>query len=448
MQEVQSGRTRVQGSVLSIGRLGSGSADYYLRAVAGGAEDYYLRSSEEPGRWLGGGPEGLDLEGRVGGDDLRAVLDGRDPADGSQLVRGPGGSSRRTPGFDLTFSAPKSVSLLGTLAPENARASVADAHDCAVAAALTYLERNAAFLRRGANGIERVPATRPVAASFTHRSSRAGDPALHSHVLVANMAQDAEGRFGAIDGRAIYRHAKTAGYLYHAELRHRLTESLGLEFAPPRSGASEIAGVPAEVIRAFSSRRAEIQLRLAERGESSPRAAEAAALDTRRAKDYGVSVERLEADWRARAAELGFGLREIAGCLYRAVEREPERVEAERLLDELASPEGLTLNESSFTRREVVRTLAERSGPLAASAVGELADRFLASGRVVLLGPRRELDEARYTTPELLATNASWSRARAGARQRAPGWWTSGSSRPCSRPGLSCRPSRRRWCAA
>ena len=80
MQEVQSGRTRVQGSVLSIGRLGSGSADYYLRAVAGGAEDYYLRSSEEPGRWLGGGPEGLDLEGRVGGDDLRAVLDGRDPA--------------------------------------------------------------------------------------------------------------------------------------------------------------------------------------------------------------------------------------------------------------------------------------------------------------------------------------------------------------------------------
>ncbi len=76
--------------MLSIGRLGAGSADYYLRAVAAGAEDYYLREGEDPGRWLGAGAEGLELEGRVAGDDLRAVLDGRDPADGVQLVRGPG----------------------------------------------------------------------------------------------------------------------------------------------------------------------------------------------------------------------------------------------------------------------------------------------------------------------------------------------------------------------
>ena len=97
MPEVQDARPRVQRSVLSIGRLGSGSADYCLRAVAGGAEDYYLAEGEEPGRWLGAGGEGLELEGRVAGDDLRAVLDGRDPADGAQLVRGQGGAPGARP---------------------------------------------------------------------------------------------------------------------------------------------------------------------------------------------------------------------------------------------------------------------------------------------------------------------------------------------------------------
>ncbi len=269
---------------------------------------------------------------------------------------------------------------------------------------MAYLEGQAAFLRRGANGIQRLPATGLVASSFTHHTSRAGDPALHSHVLVANMAQDADGRFGALDGRAIYRHAQTAGYLYQAELRHQLGARLGLAFGEVRKGAAEIEGVPAQVLCAFSTRRAEIEQRMAERGESSARAAEAAALDTRASKDYGVSVERLHADWAARAAEVGFAAREVEACLYRAWEREPEPLDAERLLDELAFPLALTRKESSFSRREVIRTLAERSGSLGACAVGELADRFLTSERVVVLAPERELPEARYTTPELLQT--------------------------------------------
>ena len=390
--------------MLSIGRLGAQSADYYLAQVAGGAEDYYLAGDQEAGRWLGAGAGELDLAGRVAGDDLRSVLDGRDPADGAQLVRRPGGTGRRTPGFDLTFSVPKSVSLLGALGSEEVQAQVSAAHHRAVGAAMAYLEDHAAHLRRGAGGAVRVPATGLVAASFTHYGSRAGDPALHSHVLVANMAQDIEGRFGALDGRAIYRHAKTAGYLYQADLRHQLTRSLGLAFDEPRKGAAEIRGVPEEVIRAFSTRRAEIEERMAERGETSRRAAEMAALDTRRPKAEGLSAERLQADWRARAEELGFGARQIEACLDRAVAREPDSPEIERLLDELAGPHGLTTQESSFSAREVIRALAERSGSWGASAVGELAEHFLASERVVLLGPDPDLDEARYSTRELLAT--------------------------------------------
>ena len=167
--------------MLSIGRLGSRSADYYLTAVASGAEDYYLREGEKPGRWLGGGAGAHGLSGLVGAEDLRAVLDGRDPVDGTQLVRAPGGNRARTPGFDLTFKAPKSVSLLEALGDPRVRAEVA---------ALAYLEDHAAFLRRGRGGAELVPAAGLVDAAFTHRTSRAGDPALHTHVLVANMAED------------------------------------------------------------------------------------------------------------------------------------------------------------------------------------------------------------------------------------------------------------------
>jgi len=277
------------------------------------------------------------------------------------------------------------------------------AHHRAVEAALTYLEDHAAFLRRGAGGVQRVPATGLVGTSFTHYASRAGDPALHSHVLVANIAQDVEGRFGALDGRAIYRHAKTAGYLYQAELRCQLTRSLGLEFEEPRKGAAEVAGVPEQVIRAFSTRWTQIEERMAERGETSRRAAEMAALDTRQAKE-DVSAERLRAEWQARAQELGFGARPIEAYLHRAIEREPDPPQIERLYNELASPQGLTENESSFSAREVIRTLAERSGSSGACAVGELAEQFLASKRVVRLGPEGELDEARDGTPELLAT--------------------------------------------
>lgn len=128
-----------------------------------------------------------------------------------------------------------------------------------------------------------------------------------------------------------------------------------------------------------------------------------AALDTRQAKE-DISAERLRADWQARAQELGFGARQIEACLRRAIEREPDPPQIERLYNELASPQGLTENESSFSAREVIRTLAERSGSSGACAVGELAEQFLASKRVVRLGPEGELDEARYSTPELLAT--------------------------------------------
>jgi conjugative relaxase-like TrwC/TraI family protein len=198
--------------MLNIGRMGPGRADYYLTAVArgdDGVEGYYLARGEEPGRWLGNGAEQLGLSGEVTGPQLRAVLDARRPDTGERLSRHP---ARMVPGFDHTFRAPKSVSLLWALGDRDTAAEVVAAHDAAVDAAIGYLQRSAGFSRRGAGGAETVPVDGFVAAAFRHRTSRADDPLLHTHVLVANLARTTDDQiWRTLDSRKLFAHAKTAG---------------------------------------------------------------------------------------------------------------------------------------------------------------------------------------------------------------------------------------------
>src|SRR4051812_30074588 len=198
------------------------------------------------------------------------------------------------------------------------RARVREAHDIAMREAVGYLERSAAAVRRGHGGGGGEEASGLVAAAFRHRTSRAGDPQLHTHVLVANVGRGLDGRWSALDGRRLYAHARTASFLYQAVLRGELRRELGVEWSPVRRGIAEVVGVPRDVMRAFSRRRAEIETALAERGTSGARAAEAAALATRRVKDPRVTADRLVSEWRARASELGFGPRELAAIVGRA----------------------------------------------------------------------------------------------------------------------------------
>ena len=194
--------------MLTLGKLGHGQEAYYLDSVASGIEDYYAGEGEAPGRWMGSGCEELGLSGEVEATQLRRVLAAEHPANGEPLVSLRGG--RRIPGFDHTFSAPKSVSLLWALSDPATRRVVRECHERAVAAALDYIEREAAFVRRGAGGAEVSHARGVIAAAFPHRSSRAGDPQLHTHVLVANLAQGPDGRYSALHGSHLYRQAKTA----------------------------------------------------------------------------------------------------------------------------------------------------------------------------------------------------------------------------------------------
>ena len=216
--------------MLSIGKLGAGQERYYLDKVAEGAEDYYSGEGEAEGRWLGDAARELGLAGRVEADQLTAMLTGNDPATGEPLGLRAVGGRGAVPGFDLTFSVPKSASLLWALGDAETGAEIRAAVDSSLDAALGYLQREACWTRRGA-GAEFVKGNGYLVAAFPHRSSRAGDPQLHVHALIANATQGPDGKWTRLHHPSIYEHAKAAGYLFEAHFRHELTRRLGVELA-------------------------------------------------------------------------------------------------------------------------------------------------------------------------------------------------------------------------
>jgi conjugative relaxase-like TrwC/TraI family protein len=243
--------------MLSIGKIALGQHRYYEQQVAAGEDDYYSGRGEAPGDWAGSGAEALELSGGVSAQQFGALIAGSDPRDAGARLR----SSERDPkvaAFDLTFSAPKSLSVLFAVAPEKVSGELTACHEDAVRAALLYFEQEAVFVRRGKGG-DRVERTAGlIAAAYRHRMSRALDPQLHTHVVAANLARGNDGRFTALYGAPLYRAAKTAGYLYQAHLRALVSQRLGLEWREVHKGAAELAGVERPVLENFSKRRHEM----------------------------------------------------------------------------------------------------------------------------------------------------------------------------------------------
>lgn len=393
--------------MLSIARLGSRlGADYYLSRVATSLDGYYLGQGEAPGRWIGRGTADLGLAGTVEGDDFRAVLAGVHPRTGDELAA----ANRTRPGWDLCFSPPKSVSVLFGLGDADTAGTVVRCHEEAVDAALDWLERHAAVTRVGHNGVESMATTGFTAAAFRHRTSRAGDPQLHTHVVLANAVLGVDGKWRTIDGRALYDHALTAGHLYDAYLRFATTRELGVAHTAVVKGTAEVVGVPPEVLREFSTRREEIEERLALRGESSARAAEVACLDTRRPKGPTPDAIVLAAGWRERAEALGFDAEAFAGVFGRVSVEELGAERWESVAVALSSPEGLTAHVSSFDRGDVLRAVcAVLPDGAPVTVIEALADDYLGRPEVVALphrvngpvaaaGPRAP----RFSTAEML----------------------------------------------
>src|SRR5437899_5554228 len=286
--------------MLSRGKVTAASVSYYTDRVAPGIEDYYAGRGEAEGEWLGSGAAAAGLDGLVTGDQLRALFDGRHPVTGDQLGKGyvVGGDRQQVRGWDLTFSAPKSVSVLWAVGGGDVGMEVRDAHQAAVRSALTYLEEHAAFSRTGKAGIRQVDTRGLVAAAFVHRTSRSGDPQLHTHVLVSGRVRCDDGIWRALDSRALHRQLKPAGMLYQAALRAELTRRLGVRWTEVDAhGQAELVGVPVELRELFSARRRAVEPRARERiaarevelgrtltAEERRRQFEIAVLETRQAK--------------------------------------------------------------------------------------------------------------------------------------------------------------------
>ncbi len=410
--------------MLSVAKLTLGQEAYYEQQIARGLDDYYAGRGESPGIWAGSGSTGLGLVGVVGDGTLGTLLRGVNPSDAERL-RAPvcervitvrtldleSGEWREEPktlkpvsGFDLVFSCPKSVSLLHALIEdEQVRRQISEAHEASWQAALGYLEREACLVRRGHGGLVREHGEGFVAAAFRHRTSRAQDPHLHTHVVVANMTRTGDGEWRALDGEAILKtYRLAAGYLYEANLRHELSLRLGVEWTEPVRGMGELRGVPEEAIRAFSTRRQSLVEHMEALGTEGFAASRVAALATREAKEQ-VDLPRLRADWQARAAEHGLGSRELAALVHEwAPSRGP--VELAELATRLLGPEGLTDKQTTFTKPELVRTVA---GALPQG--GSVGDLLETAGQLSRC-PGVELVEegdipgrpARFTTRELL----------------------------------------------
>ncbi len=291
-----------------------------------GTDDYYANGGRAPSTWWGIGAAALELKGEVDSADFKKLLDGQLP-DGESMHRG--GEGPRTAGLDLTFSAPKSVSLQALIGGDQ---RLLDAHGAAVTATLRYVEANLAAYRNTAGGETlSVDSANIVAARFDHDLSRESDPQVHTHCVLLNVTQRADGEWRALDARRLYEQQKLLGAVYRAELALAV-EALGYRIRRThQDGRFELAHINDRQVQAFSKRSRIIDIALAARGQdresASARERELVGLSTRRRKE---SVDRvaLRALWEAEATKQGVDWTALPGAILGDAERKAAATEA------------------------------------------------------------------------------------------------------------------------
>jgi conjugative relaxase-like TrwC/TraI family protein len=370
--------------------------DYYLDQATA---DYYFRPGEPRGRWFGKGAKSLGLIGFVTAEQLRPLTKGFSPS-GRALIHN-AGSNKHRQAWDLTFSAPKSVSVLWSQADRATRLRIGKLHHKAIKVALDYLTEVALFTRRGKNGTIREVA-RPIVAIFEHSTSRELDPNLHSHCVLLNVAGRQDGKYGAILSSSFYRHKLSAGAIYQAQFAHLLKHDEDLRLLIERQDtAFGLVGVPQKLVKHYSSRRTQIEDHLKAKGFHSAKAASVAALDTRKAKrDRTPPRGELLRRWQKTNSTFGFTENEAQRLLGRAaIETNPPCLKKAIALGVAT----LLESESYFSEQLLIRNVARQAvgdGVSAAHIIDQVRAYLACDPDLVSLGTYHQ--EAQYTTHEML----------------------------------------------
>lgn len=359
--------------MLSISTLGAGhAASGYYRA-----EGYYIAGTpeaEQSAIYHGQAAQEAGLTGRVADDDFTALLDGQTP-DGRTLGRIQDGERKHRPGVDLTFSAPKGVSIAALVGGDS---RIIAAHTDAVKVALDYAEANLVQTRRMVNGqLIRETGGRIIAGVFQHDTSRALDPQLHSHAVITNMVKDSTGTFRALSNEALYRGKMLLGQIYRNALAERL-EALGYETQRLDKGLFDIKGIPAELVDTFSKRREEIEKALADKNYEPTAKASALATLATRASKKPVERAELRAAWDAEIKALGIDLAQTlkeAGLRQPAITTETRDELTTRAVD-FAITHHAERN-AVYARGEVVMTALKFAPSVNERAVSAELDRLV-----------------------------------------------------------------------
>lgn len=359
--------------------------------TSGGIVAYVANPGEPQGHWFGTGPLGLEPGSAVADEEqLTRLLQGRHALTGQPLTQTV--DDKHQAGWEIVYAPAKSVSAVWAIAAPELRTQIEAAHQAAVQEAMQYLDKHAAWTRRGHEGQEREQ-VHLLGAEYQHSSSRANDPHLHSHLLVANVAQRQDGTWGTIESHPFYEMRKTADALYQSELAHGLQE---LGFSVQRSAseaiAIEICGVPENITQAWSTRHEQMEVH----GQS----AEAdAAWDRGRPEKGLVDREANFERWRQEAAALGWSRDDLRGLRSEEYGRAPDSH-----IQWDAAIAGLTKADSTFTQTDLVRELAVHSyGHWDATEVQTRAEEMLEhagerDNPILALGPDL------FTTRSHLAT--------------------------------------------
>lgn len=265
-------------------------------------DNYYAKDSaeaKETSNWYGRGANAMGLMGPVDKDEFMRLLEGKLP-NGEQLGRTEDGSVMHRPGYDLTFSAPKSVSILALVGGDK---RILEAHKLAVRQTLNHLEKSTAATRMMIGGeLKKVNTQNMVIAQFHHDTSRELDPQLHTHNIVLNITLRPDGQWRSLTNEEIYTHKMLGGVMYRSLLATELQKT-GYEIeVTGKDGTFEIKGVPQELIKEFSKRREQIEILMEKEGESGTMAAQMAALKTRQAKKE-VDRNQLLTNWESQCKE-------------------------------------------------------------------------------------------------------------------------------------------------